>query len=178
MVSILKMHRLFPTFVEARTYHLLEELEIDTRPPSSPAALVAATPRPAAPGAPAPPRPGAVPPLCPNAPTGGQCNSRHHGRGGRCGPSTNASDAPSAPPAGAPHGGQGGSSPGMHPSFAYPWVGTVRMWSYDPSRRPTPPPAFHVVPHYATFGGPLAPTMAPTVSHPLSIAHTTRELPH
>ncbi|XP_066384535.1 uncharacterized protein [Miscanthus floridulus] len=52
MVSILKMHRPFPTFAEARTHLLLEEMEIDARPPSPPSALVAATPRPAAPGAP------------------------------------------------------------------------------------------------------------------------------
>jgi hypothetical protein len=44
MVSILKMHRLFPTFAEARAHLLLEELEIDAQPPSPPSALVAATP--------------------------------------------------------------------------------------------------------------------------------------
>jgi hypothetical protein len=43
MVSILKMHRPFPTFTEAHTHLLLEEMEIDARPPSPPAALVAAT---------------------------------------------------------------------------------------------------------------------------------------
>jgi len=37
MVSILKMHRPFPTFAEARTHLLLEEMEIDARPPSPPA---------------------------------------------------------------------------------------------------------------------------------------------
>lgn len=44
MVSILKMHRSFPTFAEAREHLLLEELEIDARPPSPPSALVAAAP--------------------------------------------------------------------------------------------------------------------------------------
>jgi hypothetical protein len=65
MVSILKMHRPFPTFAEALTHLLLEELEIDALPPSPPAALVAETPRPVAPahprhhvlGAPSPPAP-------------------------------------------------------------------------------------------------------------------------
>ena len=68
MVSILKMHRPFPMFAEARTHLLLEEMEIDARPPSPPSALVAATPRPVAPGAPAPPRPGAPPPTRPQRP--------------------------------------------------------------------------------------------------------------
>ncbi|XP_072146642.1 uncharacterized protein [Setaria viridis] len=67
MVSILKMHRPFPTFAEARTHLLLEEMEIDARPPSPPAALVAA-PRPAANiGGPAAPRYGApTPPTRPH----------------------------------------------------------------------------------------------------------------
>ena len=42
MVSILKMHRPFPTFAEARTHLILEEMEIDARPSSPPVALVAA----------------------------------------------------------------------------------------------------------------------------------------
>ncbi|XP_066341944.1 uncharacterized protein [Miscanthus floridulus] len=85
MVSILKMHRPFSMFVEAWTHLLLEELEIDARPPSPPAALVAATPHPAAPSAPAPPRQGAIPPPRPNAPTGGQRNGRRRERGGHGG---------------------------------------------------------------------------------------------
>jgi len=52
MVSILKMHRPFPTFAEARTHLLLEELEIDARPPSPPAALVTTLQQPAASGPP------------------------------------------------------------------------------------------------------------------------------
>ncbi|XP_072150639.1 uncharacterized protein [Setaria viridis] len=48
MVSILKMHRSFPTFAEARTHLLLEEIDIDARPPSPPSALVATTPAPPA----------------------------------------------------------------------------------------------------------------------------------
>jgi hypothetical protein len=126
MVSILKMHRPFPTFSEARTHLLLEEMEIDARPPSPPAALVAATPRPAAPGAAAPPRPGTPPAPRPAAQTGGQRTGRRRGRGGR------------GAPAGASPGGQG-SAPqgaGVHPSFVHPWAGTVRMWPYDPSGRP------------------------------------------
>ncbi|XP_066382667.1 uncharacterized protein [Miscanthus floridulus] len=35
MVSILKMHKPFPMFAEARTHLLLEEMEIDARPPSA-----------------------------------------------------------------------------------------------------------------------------------------------
>ncbi|XP_066344597.1 uncharacterized protein [Miscanthus floridulus] len=154
MVSILKMHRPFPTFTEAQTHLLLEELEIDACPPSPPAALIAATPHPAAPSATAPPRQGTVPPPRPNAPTSVQRNGRRRGRGGRNSPSTNNSGAPSAPTASVPYGGQGGSSPGTHPSFAHPWAGTMRMWPYNPTGRPTPPPAFHAVPHYGGFGGP------------------------
>lgn len=151
MVSILKMHRPFPTFAEARTHLLLEEMEIDARPPSPPAALVAATPRPAAPSAPAPPRPGA-PRLA--APTGGQRTGRRRGRGGRGGPT---GGAPPAPSAGAPPAGQGSAPPGtgVYPSFAHPWAGTVRMWPYDQSGRPPPPqPAFHAAPQYGGFGVP------------------------
>ncbi|XP_066391779.1 uncharacterized protein [Miscanthus floridulus] len=100
MVSILKMHRPFPTFTEARTHLLLEELEINARPPSPPSALIAATPRPAAPGAPAPPCPRAPPPACPPAPNG-QCTGRHRGRGGRNGQQQGQSVLPGgAPPAG------------------------------------------------------------------------------
>lgn len=44
MVSILKMRRTFSTFSEARTHLLLEEMEIDARPSSPSATLVAATP--------------------------------------------------------------------------------------------------------------------------------------
>jgi hypothetical protein len=84
MVSILKMHRLFPTFAEGRTHLLLEELEIDARPLSPPSALVAAMPWPVAPGAPAPPRPGVPPPARPPAPNG-QRTGRRRGRGGRNG---------------------------------------------------------------------------------------------
>jgi hypothetical protein len=40
MVSILKMHHPFPTFIEAQTHLLLEEMEIDARLPSPPVALV------------------------------------------------------------------------------------------------------------------------------------------
>ncbi|XP_072147815.1 uncharacterized protein [Setaria viridis] len=147
MVSILKMHRPFPTFAEARTHLLLEELEIDARPPSPPSALVAATPRPAAPGVPAPPRSGAPPPARPPAPNG-QRTGRRRGRGGRNGQQ----QGQSALPGGVPPAGQGGAPPGMHPSFTHPWAGTVRLWPYDQSGRPPPPPAFSAVPQYNGFG--------------------------
>jgi hypothetical protein len=100
MVSILKMHRPFPTFAEARA-HLLLELEIDARPPSPPSALVAATLRDAAPGAPAPPRPGAHPPACPSVPNG-QRNGRRRGRGGRNGHHQGQPTPPGARQGGAP----------------------------------------------------------------------------
>ncbi|XP_040382424.1 programmed cell death 6-interacting protein-like [Oryza brachyantha] len=149
MVSILKMQKPFPTFSEARTHLLLEEMEIDARPPSPPAALVVAPSRPAAPGAAAAPRPGAPPPPRPAAPTGGQRNGRRRGRGGR--------GAPAAPNAGAQPGGQGSAynGAGVHPSFMHPWAGSVRMWPYDPSGRPPPPqPAFHTAPHYGGYSAP------------------------
>jgi hypothetical protein len=57
MVSILKMHRPFLSFAEARTHLLLEEMELDARPPSPPSALLAAT-RPAGPAPPTAPRTG------------------------------------------------------------------------------------------------------------------------
>jgi hypothetical protein len=102
MVSILKMHRSFPTFAEARAHLLLEELEIDARPLSPPSALVAATPRPTAPEAPAPPRPGAHPPTRPSVPNG-QRNGHRRGRGGR-----NSQHQGQPTPPGA---GQGGAPP-------------------------------------------------------------------
>ncbi|XP_066379923.1 uncharacterized protein [Miscanthus floridulus] len=72
MVSILKMHRPFLTFAEAPTHLLLEEMEIDAQPPSTPSALVATTPCPMVPDALAPPPLGMFPPACPpSAPTGG-----------------------------------------------------------------------------------------------------------
>ncbi|XP_066323954.1 uncharacterized protein [Miscanthus floridulus] len=148
MVSILKMHRQFPTFAEARTHLLLEELEIDARPPSPPSALIAAMPRPAAPGAPAPPRLGAPPPARPPAPNG-QRTGRRRDRGGRNGQQ----QGQSVLPGGTPLAGQGGAPPGMHPSFAHPWAGTVQLWPYDQSGRPPPPPAFSAVPQYSGFGG-------------------------
>jgi len=61
---------------------------------------------------------------------------------------------PPAPSAGAAPGGQGSAPPGtvVYPSFAHPWAGTVRMWTYDQSGRPPPPqPAFYVAPHYGGF---------------------------
>jgi hypothetical protein len=82
MVSILKMHRPFPTFAEARTHLLLEEIDIDARPPSPPAALVTTTqPPPAAPHT----RQGA-PPARTGQSSGqpaGQRNGRRRGKGGR-----------------------------------------------------------------------------------------------
>ncbi|XP_066323930.1 uncharacterized protein [Miscanthus floridulus] len=123
MVSILKMHRPFPTFAEARTHLLLEELEIDARPPSPPSALVAATPRPTAPGAPAPPRPGAPPPARPrrqtaNAPVvvTAAVDATASSRANRC-------------------------------SLVAP------LWLDRESGRPPPPPAFSAVPQYSGFGG-------------------------
>ena len=150
MVSILKMHRPFPTFAEARTHLLLEEMEIDARPPSPPATLVAA-PRPAAnTGGPATPRYGApTPPARPHgapsggqqgAPTGGQRSGRRRSRGGRGGQQQQQHPAAGAPP------GFSHASPGVHPSFAHPWAGTLQMWPYG--RPPPAPPAFTAVPQY------------------------------
>jgi hypothetical protein len=125
MVSILKMHRLFPTFAEARTHLLQEEMEIDARPPSPPAALVVA-PRPAAnTGGPTAPHYGApTPPARPHgapsggqqgAPTGGQRSGRRRGRGGRGGQQQQQQHPAAGAPPGFSH-----ASPGVHPSFAHP----------------------------------------------------------
>jgi len=140
MVSILKMHRPFSNFAEAWTHLLLEEMEIDARPPSPPSALIAVA-RPAAPGPPAAPRHGApTPPVRPpGAPSGGQRNGRCRSHGGRGGPQPL--------PGGAPPAAHGSLPPGGHPSFAHPWAGTVQMWPYDWSGRPPPtPPVFTAVP--------------------------------
>jgi hypothetical protein len=84
MVSILKMHRPFPTFADARTHLLLEEVDLEAHPPSPPAALYSSTP-------PAP-RQGQAPPPPPArsgqpAPGAGQGNQQRHnrrrGKGGR-----------------------------------------------------------------------------------------------
>ncbi|XP_066347777.1 uncharacterized protein [Miscanthus floridulus] len=153
MVAILKLHRPFPTFAEARTHLLLEEMEIDARPPSPPSALVAAAPRPTAPGAPTPPRLGAPPAARPpGAPGTGQRNGHRRGRGGRGPPQAQVPSGPQGPPSGAPMGGHGGVPAGVHPSFAYPWAGTMQMYPYD--RRP--PAAFTAVPqHGSPFDGVL-----------------------
>lgn len=93
MVSILKMHHPFPTFEEARTHLLLEEIEQEARPPSPPSALVAmpgpsSTPRQGQPGGPssAPARQGGPPSVRPPAPVstfgGGQHNNRRRSRNG------------------------------------------------------------------------------------------------
>jgi hypothetical protein len=139
MVSILKMHRPFPTFSEARTHLRLEEMEIEARPPSPPSALVATAPRPVAPGTAAPPRPGTPtpppvrPPAAPSTPnpgTGGQRNGRRRSRGGSPTPT-------------------GGCPPGLHPSYTHPWAGTVQMWPYNRFGRPLmAPPAFTAIPQF------------------------------
>jgi hypothetical protein len=93
MMTILKMHRPFPTFAEARTHLLLEELEIDARPPSPPVALVTTPQQPAASGPPAPsnaPRQGNQmapqrPAGAPSGNAGQRSNGRRRGRGGRGG---------------------------------------------------------------------------------------------
>jgi hypothetical protein len=144
MASILKMHRPFPTFTEARTHLQLEEMEIEDRPPSPPSALVATAPLPVAPGTAAPPRPGTpTPPSArppgasstPNPGSGGQRNDRRRGRGGRGGP-----PAPT-----------GGTPLGLHPSYTHPWAGAIQMWPYNRfGRPPIDPSAFTAIPQ---FGG-------------------------
>jgi hypothetical protein len=135
MVPILKLQRPFPTFAAARTYLLLEETDIDARPPSPPAALVAVSNPPPATGqgrqAPtsAPARTG-QPGGHIGGPPNGQRNGRRRGKGGR-GQGTQPGTGPSghvghgAPPGsfqghGAPgfqgHGGQGG----VHPLLCTP----------------------------------------------------------
>ncbi|XP_072150121.1 uncharacterized protein [Setaria viridis] len=154
MVSILKMHRPFPTFAEARTHLLLEEIDIDAQPSSPPSALVATTP---APPAATHARQGVSAPAAParNGQPGGQRNGRRRGKGGRSQqggqqggqqPPTTAYGAPTrsyGAPAGG-HGSQAAPFPGQHPSFAHPWAGTLQMWPYG--RPPPPPPAFAAVP--------------------------------
>jgi uncharacterized membrane protein YgcG len=153
MVSILKMHHPFLTFTEAWTHLSLEEMEIDARPPSPPAALVAHQ-QPTASGPPAPsstsrqgnPSAPQQRPHC--VPTGGQrTHGRRRGRGGRGG-------GQQPPGGGTPSAGQGSAPPGMHqgmhPSFAQPWAGLLQMWPYG---RPPPQPAFTVFPQYGgSFG--------------------------
>ncbi|XP_072954293.1 uncharacterized protein [Typha angustifolia] len=156
MVTILKMHRPFPTFTEARTHLLLEELEIDARPPSPPAALVMT---PVASG-PTPPSntPRQVNQMAPHRPSGApsgsggqRSNNRRRGRGGRGGQQQ-------LPGSGAPPGvGQqqlpgSGAPPGVHPSFGQPWTGSLQMWPYG--RPPPPQQAFTAFPQYGSpFGG-------------------------
>jgi hypothetical protein len=142
MVSILKMHRPFPTFAEARTHLLLEEVDIDARPPSPPPALLANT----QPPAPATPRRGSTPPAparhgqpAPGVAQGNQQRNRRRGKGGR---------GQGQGPHGAPPAGGYGGTPdqgGMHPSFAQPWAGQLQMWPYG---RPPPQPAFTAAPQY------------------------------
>lgn len=83
----------------------------------------------------------------PPAPNG-QRTGRRRGRGGR----NSHQQGQSVPHGGALPAGQGGATPAMHPSFAHPWAGTVRLWPYDQSGRPPPPPAFNALPQYNSFG--------------------------
>ncbi|XP_040377929.1 uncharacterized protein LOC121055704 [Oryza brachyantha] len=161
MVSILKLQRPFPSFAEARTHLLLEEIDIDARPPSPPAALIASSPTPPA-GGPGRQAPATGPPRTgqhsqAGGQPGGQRNGRRRGKGGRGqghqpgagqggqGSSTGGYGAPG-------HGasaGQGGVH-GVHPSCT---VCTLQMWPYG-GRPPPAPPAFAAVPQYgAPFGG-------------------------
>lgn len=133
MVSNLKMQRPFPTFEDARTLLLLEEIDIDdvaadATPPAPPAfvATPAAAPRPT-------PHTGGSSNT--NTGQGGQSSqrsSRRRGRGGK---------HPLVP---------GNNSGGPRPpaSFTNPWAGTVQFWPhpYAPGggalRMPhRPPPA-------------------------------------
>jgi hypothetical protein len=146
MVSILKMHRPFSMFTEARTHLLLEEMEIDARPPSPPTALVVhqqqATSCPSS--TPRQGNPSATQQRSHGVPTGGQrTNGRRRGRGGRGG-------GQQPPGRGTPSTGQGSAPPGMHPSFAQPCAGSLQMWPYG---RPPPQPTFTVFPQYGgSFG--------------------------
>jgi hypothetical protein len=159
MVSILKMQRSFPTFVEAHMHLLHEVVDVDALPPSSPAALIASSPMTPAGGqdhhvqASAPPRSSQ-----PGQP-GGQRNGRHRDKGGHGqGSHPGAGQGGHGPPTGghgapATHGHVAPAGQGVvHPSFAHPWAGTLQMWSYG--RPPPAPPAFAAVPQYGPpFGG-------------------------
>jgi hypothetical protein len=162
MVSILKMQRPFPTFAEARTHLLLEEVDVDALPPSPPVALIASSPMTPAGGqgrhvqASAPSRTGQP------GQSGGQRNGRRRGKGGR-GQGSHPGDGQGGhgPPTGG-HGASGGQGV-VHPSFAHPWAGTLQMWPYG--RPPPAPPAFAAVPQYgAPFGGAPAATSRATAS--------------
>jgi hypothetical protein len=168
MVSILKMHRPFPTFADARTHLLLEEVDIEAHPPSPPAALYTNTP-----SAPPAPRQGQAPPPPParsgppaqqhGAPGNQQQrNHRRRGKGGRGqGQGGSGQGTPVAQQHGATSGtpGQGGApgapgQGGVHPSLGQPWAGQLQMWPYG---RPPLPPAFVAAPQYhytaPTYGG-------------------------
>ena len=160
MVSVLKMHRPFPSFADARTHLLLEEVDIDARPPSPPPALITNTPpAPAAPrqGATAPTAPArsAHPGTQPGGHSGGQQggqrngNGRRRGKGGR-GQGQGTQNTFQQQQA-APQHGPGGV---QHPTFTHPWAGTLQMWPYG--RPPPPPPAFTTA--TAQYGAPFGAT--------------------
>jgi hypothetical protein len=133
------MHRPFPTFAEARTHLLLKEMEIDARPPSPPADLIA-TSRLVAPGPPSPPT-----------------TLRHRAR-----PLVDSASAAVVAVVGTV---ALSSHKPVAPLLALvarprvcthhlhtPWAGTVQMWSYG--RPPPAPSAFTAVLQYG-YGSPL-----------------------
>jgi hypothetical protein len=173
MVSILKMQRPFPTFAEARTHLLLEEVDVDALPPSPPVALIASSPMTPAGGqgrhmqASAPPRIGQ-----PGQP-GGQRNGRRRGKGGRGqGSQLGASQGSHSPPIGghgapATHGHGAPAGQGVvHPSFAHPWPARSRCGPTGVHRRNRQPsPLFPNTGH---------PSVVPSAATSMATAPTTR----
>jgi hypothetical protein len=164
MMSHLKLHRPFPTFDQARTLLLLEEIDIkDTAgdEPPPPALFASGGFTGSAPQRP----PGGPPGGQAGGYNGGQASSYTGGHGGqrnnrRRGRGKNNGGTPGGP--GGHGAGQGGGPrPGPPPPLASipnPWAGTVQMWShpYGPgSVAPPlssvpfqqPPAAFHAQQH-------------------------------
>ncbi|XP_012700662.1 uncharacterized protein LOC101766505 [Setaria italica] len=127
MVSNLKMRAPFPTFAEARTLLLLEEIDVNDvhddvtpAPPSETQALLAAKPQ--------PPRTGSGGSGVQGSGTGNSNNSRNRrrGRGGNGGTNNGKAGAGQGAPNGAVQGaGQPAVRPGQNP-----WSDTLQLWPH------------------------------------------------
>ncbi|XP_072148579.1 uncharacterized protein [Setaria viridis] len=161
MVSNLKMRAPFPTFAEARTLLLLEEIDVNDihddvtpAPPSETQALLAAKPQ--------PPRTGSGGFGVQGSGTGNSNNSRNRrwGRGGNGGTNNGKAGAGQGAPNGAVQGaGQPTVRPGQNP-----WSGTLQLWPHgfdglpgQQLQRPPympfeqPQPALHMAPYHGGY---------------------------
>jgi hypothetical protein len=153
MVTNIKLRQPFPTFVEARTLLLLEEIdpndvatEIDAAPPPAPTALVTGSSSTIARPPPGRAPFGGAPAHGNNGQGGGSGNSQSNHSGWRRGRGGNRQQQH--------HDSNAGGAPRPPPMLYNPWAGTMQFWLHPPPSggapgfgAPQPPPmAFMAVP--------------------------------